>query len=187
MSVRRVAPRRRRHAVDALDFEGFYRLATGYCMLERPFQTRPEVEAAWRLHRKIIMGPWLKFCAGTRPWAWWVVEAAPRWGERRVLTAAEVREWCERNQWPVSPTLTDEEQKKWAESARRDNGNGPMFVCHEHMFPPITESELAYLDRHGQISAEERATVIRNNGAKQPDGLMALWETHLAPIYQPKQ
>lgn len=111
------------------------------------------VDGAWNDLRDELLAGWIQEHPGSRPWAWWACDA-PRW-EKKF------------NAW-FDGTLP--------EPRIQIGGTGvPVFVkypafvpildyglpgcCMEGVDPadpPTFESEAAYLDRHGLLSAAER-------------------------------
>lgn len=86
--------------------------------------------AAWALHRQRLLPAWIADRPGTRPFAWWLLEAVPKFGERLKTTL-------------------------WQEQYR-EASTGPYGMLHTHFYPSLQESESAYLVRNGLLTAKEK-------------------------------
>lgn len=84
---------------------------------------------AWRAYRDELLPQWIEDRPGTRPFAMWVVELVPKYGERRLLVPERA---FNREAWTNVGILHTPEELGWQ------------------------ETELQYLDRHGLLSTGER-------------------------------
>lgn len=83
---------------------------------------------AWDYYRDRIREPFIKANPGKRPYAEWVFELVPAYGERRIIR---------------ENTLDREAWTQWG-------------ILHTNTIPPIQEPERDYLERHGLLTADER-------------------------------
>lgn len=94
------------------------------------------LRAAWAEHGAAILADWIEQHPGTRPFAWWCLEAPAR---RRVVQGGE-----------LVVRIGDE---VW----RREFGVPPTRPIVRYDDPPfVVESEAAYLDRLGLLGRAER-------------------------------
>jgi hypothetical protein len=112
-------------------------------------QLRPgsaELVTVWRDAGAEITTAWLRANPGSRPWAWWAVDARePRWcvaGAELLApkSAPSDFEWVWRQDWGVPAFIQ-----------ARPRG---------YVGLPAVESQAAYLDRLGLLGIEERAELV---------------------------
>jgi hypothetical protein len=126
------------------------------------FPTAEALASAWKVHRKIILPPFLKVFPGYRPFAEWLAVLVPKYGERRVL-----------------PEATADEQA-YRECERRCH----FGILHVHVWPALQEPEEEYLRRNDVLTAAE-ARAIEAGQRRHPFDLgPSLWESHLRAIYE---
>lgn len=99
---------------------------------DQEFATMDDMRAAWELHGAAITEEWLRRHPGTRPYAAWLFDLIPQFGER--LTT-----------------------KHWHESYRASHLTDG--VLHTNVRPPLQESEAEYLARHGLLTEAELAAI----------------------------
>ncbi len=136
---RRYRRQARRQQVGDLDASLLYELLTGRGYWSH-FPDAAALAAAWEYHRPWILPLWLETAPCSRPFGWWLCEAVPRHGERRV----------------IDDTLDDDVLDHW-----RRHG-----VLHSCTHPPIQESQAEYLGRHGLMTPAERRLVERDGAAE---------------------
>jgi hypothetical protein len=109
--------------------------------LSLPLGERREL---WLAHREAVLDDWREEHPGTRLWAWWAWDASE---PRRVVTGAEL-------------LLPVRAPGDWA-WVWRENFGVPAFrqVRSPSTRDPAVESQATYLDRLGELSAEERAAL----------------------------
>jgi hypothetical protein len=95
---------------------------------------------AWELVRDAVLPAWIRQFPLTRPFAWWLCEATPKYGERRII----------KHDWPREP----HRESGLAEMRRQRFG-----ILHTSLHPPIQESEGAYLARNGLLTSAEKRLV----------------------------
>jgi hypothetical protein len=109
------------------------------------YLTAVEREGLWEIHRDAILSTWLVRHPGTRPWAWWLLDATE---PRRCTAGAELLypvrkpgdgEWIWRQNWGVPALLQC-----------RPRG---------YVGLPDVEAQAAYLDRLGLLGADERTAL----------------------------
>ncbi len=157
-------PRPRRQARDrrpdlaALTRELFYHLTVGWCHFrDAGCRGLEELVEAWAVHGPAILPRWIRHHPGTRPFGWWAAVGVPRHGERRLLSAAEVKAWCAGHDWPWDDCYGDNADAV-AEVRQGRLHPGHFGILHTEQWPPMQESEVDYLDRHGLLGrAEVRA------------------------------
>jgi hypothetical protein len=90
-----------------------------------------ELREAWAIHRGALLNEWLESNPpGTRPFAMYLFELVPKFGERKLTPAGkDLVEY--RDNWTMRGLL------------------------HTHLSPPAQEPECEYLFRHGVIDAAE--------------------------------
>lgn len=181
MATNRSRRHPRRRAGVALNPNTWHYLERGSHLLPwDDFQSQAEVKAAWETWRAAVLPEWVKLYPGTRPFAWWALEAIPRHGERRLLTHKEVAAWCRGHGCPVPPDVD------LAGRAALLRGQAELFgVLHTETVPPMQESELTYLNRLDLLEdAEVRDLEAgRGHGASDP-GRPDFWETVLQPLFE---
>ena len=90
-----------------------------------------ELRAIWIEHRDEILAIWRdEHGAGSRPFAWWLFEAIPKFGERRVLPGSE---------------CLIEHRDGWTKRG----------VLHTNLTPPGQETEIEFLRRHALLDEDE--------------------------------
>jgi hypothetical protein len=95
------------------------------------FESEEEMSAAWKLHRRELRAKWAEENPpGTRCFAEWAFEIAPKFGERR-MTAAGAAIVSHRGAWERHGIL------------------------HTHLVPAAQEPEAVFLFRNGIIDREE--------------------------------
>lgn len=128
-----------------------------------------ELRAAWEAQRAAILAEWLARVPGTRPWAWWRLDAPePRqrlggtgdpFGDE-VSFGVSVYWFTPRLRDALTETDEHGRPVKARPSYRRrgkvltiERDMEPVpFDAHD---PPVYESEAAFLRRHGLLSARE--------------------------------
>jgi hypothetical protein len=130
---RRRRSHRRRDGVAKLDDDQRQELLTG-----RPFVAGAEFESddlmreAWDLHREELLGECIERFPGRRPFAWWLFEGVPAYGERPVN----------------SDTYADD-------AAQMIDSQRVRGILHTRIFPALQEDETEFLRRHDVLTAEE--------------------------------
>ena len=102
----------------------------GRCWPFEGFRNLDEMQAAWELHHRSILPQWVGRIQ-QRPFAWWLLEAIPRWGEAR-------------NDYLLPPAGPYREA--WLIAGR---------IAYA-LLPPAQEGEAEYLQRHKLLQAAER-------------------------------
>lgn len=125
---KRKTPLRRADTAN-LDDEQYRALTTGRPYFGNPFVDTAEMRAAWQANRSDLLREWITKRPGSRPFAWWLFEAVPRYGERKVVSEV----WCE------------EYRPGWLQYG----------ILHTNTTPANQESEAEYLQRHGLLQADE--------------------------------
>ena len=93
------------------------------------FQDEDEMRRAWEAHREALLEEWQeKQPPGTRPFAMYLFELVPEFGERRT-----------------TPHFKPAWRANWLEHG----------LLHTHLLPPMQEPEAEYLLRHGVIDEWE--------------------------------
>lgn len=133
---------------------------------------RQTLAAAWKEGRDEVLPDWIAAHPGTRPHAWWVLDA-PEPRRRRLggigtpshEVLADVETLC----FGIPRDWVTAWQEAYYNGRSRDvHGNRIGTEYSEGHFtgraidrddPPRFESEAAYLDRHGLLSAAERLAV----------------------------
>jgi hypothetical protein len=122
---RRRAPRRRGDMVE-LSPSQEYHLLHGNGFLPFDFVDDEQMQDAWDTHREALMAKWFEeYPADTRPFAWWLFEGVPDYGERPVI----LKNW--------NPAY----RKNWSYHG----------ILHTNTIPPIQEPEGEFLRRVGEI------------------------------------
>lgn len=120
----------RRSSPESLETGTLLELLTGRGLLER-YPSAEALAAGWEAHRPWLLSLWIEHLPCSRPFAWWLTEAVPKWGER----------------WLVDPDQPPPEYRdNW-----RDHG-----ILHTEAWQ---EPELSYLERNGLLTAAERQLV----------------------------
>ncbi len=112
-----------------------YHLHTGEPMIcSLGFADVDEMKAAWGLHREDVMDRYREeHPAGTRPFAWWLFEGVPKYGERPIVS------------------------KQWQEQYRQ---NWERYgILNVDVWPPMQEPQPDFLRRVGEIDGDEWADV----------------------------
>ena len=91
--------------------------------------------AAWESHRGKLLPAWIKQRPGTRPYAWWVCEGVPQFGERRVTA-----EWSREH---------EQHRENWSRWG----------ILHTNTVPPLQEPQRAYLERNQLLTPLEMRDV----------------------------
>jgi hypothetical protein len=126
---RRRAARKRCNALAVLDPSREYELWTGRPLLPwQRFYDTDELRAAWLIHGARLMEEFIEARPGRRPFAWWLIEAVPNHGPRRIIDP----EWN-----------------------GKDTGLRFHGLLHTSVFPHIQETEWDYLKRHGLLRPGE--------------------------------
>jgi hypothetical protein len=98
----------------------------------RAFVQQPTIEIlrqAWQQHGDDLRAEWISQHPGTRPFAEWLFDLIPRYGERRI----------------VDPRFRPEYRQAWLRYG----------ILHTHTFPPNQEPEIDYLRRHQLLTDRE--------------------------------
>jgi hypothetical protein len=128
------------------------------------------LRALWGEHRDEVLAEWIAEAPGTRPWAWWQLEAPE---PRRRLGGIGTEKWvglpahAPVYAFGIPAAWTDEWETRYYSGRAVDIHGQPIgqeFRGHDFRGvaidpddPPRFESEAAYLDRHGLLAADERA------------------------------
>jgi len=110
------------------------------------------VEPPWALHKDFILASWIKKTPCTRPWAWWEVDAP---------------EQCQK----ISGTGTrlHERMKIYYRDMKNRYGVEVERDVFDPNDPPIYESQAAFLERHGLLTAAERAYLKKHPELMTPE------------------
>lgn len=189
--IRRRELRHRVHHDDPLTLEQCHHLVDGWYFEigDSGYRTADDFRAGWAVHGERIMEAFLAEFPYARPFGWWFCEAIPKYGERRLLTLADIeamdREWREEG-------LTDSgyrlHKQAWlshpperADCWRNDPRNQKYHfgVLHTHSWPALQESEAEYLERHDLLSLEETEAEPISSPIGGWGGV--LWEKYFEP------
>jgi hypothetical protein len=170
--VRRVAKVRREPLSDAMRrhlLSGEYPTRGDFGSWVEVFDKSTDQRGRWQEHGDDLLAEWIADHPGTRPWAWWRFDA-PEPRHRlggvgtpsfEVLAHAPEYDHGLPTQWVTvwdveyyTGRAVDVHGKAIGQEFRGRRFAGQAIDPDD---PPRYESEAAYLDRHGLLSAEERA------------------------------
>jgi hypothetical protein len=161
---------------------------------------RERLRAAWEACREELLGSWLKAHPGTRPWAWWELDA-PRWTRtfdayldgtlpepRRRLggigtPSFEVLAIVPCFAFGLPVTFVDAWSVAYYNGRAKDIHGNPIGteyqeghfkgVAIDPADPPRFESEAAYLERHGLLTPAEVRWLAEHPEALEPEVVVA--------------
>jgi len=136
---RRRRTQERRTSIRDLDPDLERELLTGTSYFSGESHVDDEtLRRAWEMHRDRLLDEWRdQEGPGSRPFAWWLFEAVPKYGERRILPGSE---------------CLIEHRDGWI---RRN-------ILHTHLDPPGQEEEAVYLRRHDLLDDDELSSLTQD-------------------------
>jgi hypothetical protein len=119
-------------------------------------RNQAQAREAWELVRDVVLRQWVKVYPGTRPWGWWFTDALE---PRRALETAAVHQAPYECDW----------RGTFGVELYEDTADGELI-----------ESQAAYLDRLGLLTAPERKRL--NAGAMGAGRLVTVDTVPEAPV-----
>lgn len=128
----------------------------------------------WEEVREEVMATWIKKHPGTRPWAWWEIDAffdGKLLEPRKRLGGIGTPDFETLN---IVPTFDKGIPDGWVSKFDVEY-YGPDFKgkAIDPEDPPVYESEAAYLERHGLLTASEKKWLAGHPKAMEPERIGA--------------
>jgi hypothetical protein len=128
---------------------------------QAPFRDHPSARQLWTEHGAVYLAEHIKAYPGTRPAAWWRFETLDN-GEPlvRLKIGGIGTPWGD-HQMAYGAALI------WVTEKNKDSWHGAPGPAIDPANPPVIESEATFLDRHGFLTAAERAKLTDDDFAPE--------------------
>lgn len=126
-----------------------------------------KLTALWAIYREKLLPGWIERTPCTRPWYWWCSDA-PR----------ELVPWCQGWEYyamqPHRKRLGGTSEPSHCAHTEKGmlTADDMNWLSFDPADPPTFESQAAYLDRHGLLSAEEKRHLKKHPELLEPEAVV---------------